>query len=502
MIEEYAGLFQHLELGREGIERYIEYILQSLKEKFVGIEQLLNTGGTYEDTLVKLFRSTVKTYNEQQENITKEFGLIGNLELLQSLQHIVDIHAVNIIEKYCTEVARKNKSQVLCEEISKIIKHSESFEIYINKLSRELMKKITITSLGEKFSMETGLLKMSEIKAKILELANTYISLESQLMQDTVTSLVSKISITSYTEKNYSLTEVYNTGIIFEVIDEIFFSIQNAGTRGLGTFNINSICAILNNIATLISEELIEGLAKKFITSKVIWSTQFTSVNASIIVMLNLMTTCKKCVKKLVVNLDQQFNKIFGGGGNEVDMFKHCLASIGESEGKAKGIIDEFVENYLKSLQISNLLGRFRTISYDLTLELHSDYEVNDPFALKLVKDLKGILKQWKLQLIGEVFEEFIDILSRDLSLAIETELKNKKFNELGSLQFQKDLREIIGQLQHMSNKPIRYHFVKLKQISELLLAKDDQEIEILIKDSEWKLINRETQGFRRLRIA
>ena len=214
------------------------------------------------------------------------------------------------------------------------------------------------------------------------------------------------------------------------------------------------------------------------------------------------MTTCKKCVKKLVVNLDQQFNKIFGGGGNEVDMFKHCLASIGESEGKAKGIIDEFVENYLKSLQISNLLGRFRTISYDLTLELHSDYEVNDPFALKLVKDLKGILKQWKLQLSGEVFEEFIDILSRDLSLAIETELKNKKFNELGSLQFQKDLREIIGQLQHMSNKPIRYHFVKLKQISELLLAKDDQEIEILIKDSEWKLINRETQGFRRLRIA
>ena len=501
-IEQYAALFQHLDLGREGIERYIGYIIESVKAQIHGVEQLLGNGASYEDTLVKIFRITVRTFDEQQENISKEFGVEGSTELLQSLQGLVDGHAVHIIDKYCIDVASKTKSQALCEEISKIIKHSESFETYLNKLGRALIEKNTAELPRDgKFSRDTGLLKMSEIKSKILELADTYISLESQLMQNSVSALLARISVTQYAEKNCSSKEVLNTGQIFEALDECFFLVQNAENRGLSTLNINSICAILNNISAVIAEELIEMIAKKIPAGKIPWSSQFTSSVASMITVLNMLVTCKKCIKKFATNLDMQFSKIFGGTGSDIVMFKHCLAAISESETRITGIIDEVIANSTKSFQITQLLGGFRAINYDITLEMHSDYEVNDPFALKLVKDIKALLKQWRLQLIPELFENLIEVLAEELSKGLEVEVRNKRFNELGALQLQKDVREIVGQMQHMSNRPLRHRFAKLRQISELLLARDEQEILGLIKDSEWKLTDRETQGFRRLRI-
>ena len=501
IIEEYAKLFQYLELGREGIERYIGYIIESLKPSFNDIEALLTSGGSFEDVLVKIFRLTVKTFEGQQENISKEFGIDGSLELLQSLQNVVDGFSEKIIEKYCLELGKKNNTNELCEEVSKIIKHTESFESYLGRLGKGLVGKIEKVSFDDKMSKETGLLKLSKMKSKILELADTYISLESQYMQDSVNTNLSKLLISQYSEKNYIAKEQLSTGPLFELIDTIFFIIQDAGQRGLATMNINSICAILNNISTLVSEDLLDFIIRKLPLSKVVWTSQFNILAATIIVIFNLLVNSKKCIKKLVTNFELQFHKIFGGLGSENVMFKHCLAAISDCEIKAKNMIDENIRNYMKNFQIGQMLGNFKAMNYELTLDLHSDYEVNDPFALKLVKDLKSVLKQWKLQLLPEVFEIVADTAGEELARALEQEMKNKKFNELGALQFQKDIREIISQLQHLSNKPLRHRFSKLKQISELILAKDEQEITTLMNDSEWKLSDRETQGFRRLRI-
>lgn len=502
IVEQYAGLFHHLELGREGIERYIQYIIESTCGQIKGIEQLLSTGVNYEDVLIKIFRVAVKTYDGQQENIRKEFGMQGSLELLQSLQSLVDAHAVSIIDKYSAEIASRAKSQGLCEEMSKIIKHSESFESYLNRLGKSIIASGENPIFDSKYSKETGLLKMSEIKSKILELADNYISLESQQMRISITGLLSKVSISQYADKNYLQKEVLNTGPIFDAIDECFFLVQNAGNRGLSTLNINSICAILNNISTLIAEEIVEMLLKKATGFKVSWSNQFTSFIALIISLLNLITICKKCVRKLVLGIDAQFNKIFGASGSDIVMFKHCLAAIAESEGKIALIEDGVIGTCLKSFQASGLLSGFRGINYEISLEVHADYEVNDPFALKLVKDVKTLTKQWKIQLFPEVFEKVLDGVAEDLSKALEVETRNKKFNELGALQFQKDVREIISQLQHMSNKPLRHRFIRLKQISELILSQDPEEIQNFSQDSEWKLSERETQGFRRLRTS
>lgn len=495
VVEQYASLFHHLQLGREGIDSYINYILDSLKSQFESISE----SQAAEDSLLLIYRQTVKQYDTQCENITKEFGISGTLDLLQQLQNLSDKYSVQIISIYLKQLSSRTKTQNLCEEITKIIKHSESFENYLKKLGKKLVENgAKVEDEGK--NKDTGLMKMSNLMMKILELADLYISIESQILQEGVSALLEKFTIGQMAEVLFQEKKILSTGILFERLDDCFFSIQNACARVLSTFNVNSICAILNNVAILINEKVLGTLSSKIQYIKYAWSTSFSINNATTIILLNLLDISKKCIKKIVTSLEQQFFKVFGDSQMELTMFQNCVSNIADSETQSKNYIDQLLLNISKLLNYKELLNSFRNLSYELTLEEHSDYEVNDPFALKLIKDLKLYLKQWSFQLNTELFEGLIDTIVEELAKNIEKEAKNKKFNELGALQFQKDIREILAQVQNFTNKPLRHRFIKLKQISELLLAIDDNEAEALIQDTEWKLSKRESQLFRSLR--
>ena len=500
VIEQYAGLFHHLQLGREGIESYIRYIVENLRTQFDSIIGSLQSGGNYEECLVKIYRSTVKQYDTQYENITKEFGISGTLDLLQHLQKTVDDYSVKTISQYLQLVNQKFKSQSLCEEMTKIIKHSESFELYMQKLGKKLIDSGAVPSSADK-SSQTGLTKLSSLKAKIMELADLYISIESEIMADSVKSLFDKFHIGPVAESLFKEKSALTSGTLFEKVDDSFFTIQNACTRVMSTFNLNSVCAFLNNISPLISENILGTLTEKLPHLKPAWSSQASVQNSMYIILLNLLSTTRKCIVKIVNNLEQQFNKIFGDSNSDLIMFQNCVGSLSDSQIRCKDIIDKMTANLGRNLNLPLLLAGFKVFSFEVSLEQHSEYEVNDPFALMFVKDFKNIAKQWACQLSTENFETLVEVCAVEIAGFVEKEVRNKKFNELGALQFQKDLREIITQFQNMVNKPIRGKFVRVRQISELLLAIDDGEVRALAADSEWKLTERETRAFRTLRV-
>jgi hypothetical protein len=501
IIEQYAGLFHHLQLGREGIESYIKYITDSLRIQFDSILSLLPSTGNYEDSLIKIYRLTVKQYESQYENITKEFGISGTLELLQQLQSAVDDFAVTIIAQYLQVVNSKFKSQSLCEEMTKIIKHSESFEIYMQKLGKQLVMN-GAKSNGDDKNKQTGLAKLSVLKAKIMELADLYISVETQFMTDGVAACFEKFQISPAAEALAKEKGPLVSGVLFERLDDSFFTIQNACSRVMSTFNLNSVCAFLNNVALLISETVIAALASKIPHLKPTWSGQSSQENTKYILLLNLIITTRKCINRMVTNLELQFSKIFGDSKGDLAMFQNCMGSISESEKHCQDLLDRMLSTLGKSLNFPQLLAGLKVLSFEISLEQHSDFEVNDPFALSFMKDLKLLLKQWNSQLSLDNFEALVEVSAVELSAFIEKEVKNKKFNELGALQFQKDIREIIAQVQSMSQKPLRHRFIRLKQISELLLAIDEGEVKMLVNDPEWKLTERESKAFRTLRVG
>lgn len=416
-VEEFAGLFLPLGLGREGIERYIQYINASLITQIKVATDLLSKDAEakHEEVLVRIFRCTVKSFETHKEAVNKEFGNLGTIDLLQSLQKEADQHSVKIYNDFLSQKGLHVTTQLirnpnftsaqadsLCEDIAKILKHSESFDNHLNKIGKSIFSKIQDYHAPPGISPETGLLRTSGLKSKIQELADIYISLETFFMMNSVKSALSRLNVQSYIEQSYQIKDNLTSGSNFEILDEIFFVIQKCETRGLATLNINSVCAILNHIGGLLSEDIIEQLSKRIpnsrygISNSISLNNQFTTTNSNLIVALNLLETTRAYSKKLTLQVEQKFKKIYGDEGNEVDMFKHCLISIFDASEKARIIEQDALKASVSGFQgqINGLLAQFLYASYELSDETYQDFQVNDPFVLKLIKELKGLLKQ------------------------------------------------------------------------------------------------------------
>lgn len=100
-----------------------------------------------------------------------------------------------------------------------------------------------------------------------------------------------------------------------------------------------------------------------------------------------------------------------------------------------------------------------------MTEDDYTHAQISDPYALKLLADVKILVKQWRSQCSIENFEGLLDYFTQSFTEYIEYSLKNnpRGFNEFGILQFEKDLRELSTGLQSLANKPLRQRFSRLK---------------------------------------
>jgi hypothetical protein len=79
----------------------------------------------------------------------------------------------------------------------------------------------------------------------------------------------------------------------------------------------------------------------------------------------------------------------------------------------------------------------------------------------------------------GENFKELIGLTVNVIARTWENMIKNQRFNELGSIKFDKDIRSISSFLSNQTSfgiSLISEGFIRLKQISSLLLVKSLQD--------------------------
>ena len=517
-VEEFASMFQPLGLVEEGIGRYIQYIITSLSHSSKStINLLLEETQTknYEDALVRIFRNAVKTYENHSDTVKTEFGVEGMVELLQAIQKEIDTHSSYVLNSFIHSKklvpSTKNllqsvtltESDNLSEEIAKLLRHSESFEGYLQSKGKAAVRQFSYKP-GPGYSSENALLNVSSLKGKVQELCDIHISVETHFMVNSVKKVLNKLDINSQAEEQQDNKEELTHGVCFDVLDEVFFLIQKSSQRALATLNINSVCAILNHIGALLSDEILNSISRKH-RSGVSMSANFQTSVCAFAININLLYTNKNYSKKLVTNLQSQFSKIFGEEGNDSMMFKHCLGSIQESSEKAWSLTQESLKSLSRSVQsqVHTLLTGFYHMNYELSEESYEEYQVNDPFVLKLIKELKQVLKQWRYQLITEIFDSLLDIVCQTLVDLMEYSLRTypKRFNELGSLQFQKELRELVSQLQAMSNRSVRHRFTRLRQISQVLLVKSAEELKSLTEEDNWRLSQKDTLFFQNAKV-
>jgi hypothetical protein len=326
-------------------------------------------------------------------------------------------------------------------------------------------------------------------------------------MMKSIKKAINSLDLRAITQDCYLSKEVLNSKPFSDIIDEIFFILQKGSQRALVTYNIDIICAVVNHITAILQEEIIDELSRRasacsrgqFGFQSVGLGNSFSQANAGFIICLNMLEMSRVYIKQLSDEISMTFKRLFGQShGGETRMFSHCINSMSELYDKVKRLIQEQLKFLFRTLHpaYAGLLNNLHTISYDLTEEKFAEYEINDPFALKFITDLKKVLKQWKTQMVTENWDIFIDYTTASIAEHIENILKNsgKKINDLGALQLEKDVREIQKQVQSLTNNSIRSRFIKLRQVSQILSSGSREEVQRLFMQDDWKLTANDTR--------
>jgi len=119
--------------------------------------------------------------------------------------------------------------------------------------------------------------------------------------------------------------------------------------------------------------------------------------------------------------------------------------------------------------KVRPLIEIYSSVNYELTEAEFSENSVNDTWVQKFVNGLESLLKPFKSNLTNTNYDLLLHIIIQDIATRLEKALLQKKFNQLGGLQFDKDLRNIVTYFSTNSQISVRSEFARLTQMASLL---------------------------------
>jgi len=133
------------------------------------------------------------------------------------------------------------------------------------------------------------------------------------------------------------------------------------------------------------------------------------------------------------------------------------------------------LQNFLQQVSLS-LTGKLKSqidsyafITYELSEIDFSDREINDPFVQNFILVLDTVFQPYKVSLTPSNYDNLIHIIIKFISTRLEHEILKKKFNQLGGLQLDKEIRVLQNYFASISQKTVRDKFARLTQMAALL---------------------------------
>ncbi|KAJ1995589.1 Golgi transport complex subunit 4 [Coemansia spiralis] len=123
----------------------------------------------------------------------------------------------------------------------------------------------------------------------------------------------------------------------------------------------------------------------------------------------------------------------------------------------------------LKPWVRSILQQSYRDIKYVLTDEEFNDVQNDNLFQKRFVLKFGSLAQQLKHRLSAKNYSAAIENAIASLSTDWERAIRQSKFNMLGGIMFEKDVRELQRYLEQESGVVLRHKFVRLVQMADIL---------------------------------
>jgi len=146
-----------------------------------------------------------------------------------------------------------------------------------------------------------------------------------------------------------------------------------------------------------------------------------------------------------------------------------------------KNCLENMVELGIKPRLRANFQKCFRAMVYMLTEAQFEEQDVNDLFARSIIVELDRLLRAIEVKLSTFNYAYVVNQVQVCLIEEWERCLWQSKFNQLGALRFDKDLRIVTAHLREVLGVTTLPRFTKISQICLVLNSEDDAEID------EWR---------------
>ncbi|XP_065913397.1 conserved oligomeric Golgi complex subunit 4-like [Dysidea avara] len=197
------------------------------------------------------------------------------------------------------------------------------------------------------------------------------------------------------------------------------------------------------------------------------------TLSTSLVVLNDIEVTINN-IQKLTKSLQAESTKLMvkiGGSSSEAKL-DSCVADLGSSAASFKELRETAISSVCEKLLLPKfqpLVEVFGSFSHVLSEKDYSNYEVNDPFVQGFILGADVIFNEVKVTLMPEVFNLLLSNLTNEIAYKIEDQIFKCRFNELGGVQFDNNLRILVGYFSSLTQWAIQDKFARLSQMGTIL---------------------------------
>lgn len=554
-VDRFFKLFPLLNKHQEGLRKFTTYLCAKVQESTAqNLASAQNLGPrekrshvVWADTFTLLFEGIARTIEVRQPIIETYYGP-GHLSLVvEMLQRECDRQAGRIgsemrRHRRLDEVVAAVRSSLrlgvgrelridqpdprdLDTLLGELTLINARAELYLRFIRRRVAADFE-ASLPEKDVREK---KESEFEAKLSQ---------SQLVCDMAIfvgdyTVLEQFYLNESFKKALAMDTVEDGAQTSSIVDDAFYIIKKSIRRSIASSSVDGVCAMLNHAVTLVETQLAEGfrqtLRKGFpaqgyldlnqaytvLQSSLQSTLQAGKINSSstdsdalrqaFLTALNNTETSIRHIRSLHGSLEESVNTAMPGLSMTARAkLDSCLNDLKATTGKL-ALVGEFGISQLRATavkpRVKPWVDTFNTTSHDIKEEEFASYEANDPFSQSLMVQVDGLLGSFAPLLTEDNYKALVGVLVGEVAEQLEKAVFKSSFNRLGGLQFDREVRAIVGYLSQVSEWGVREQLTRLTQMATLLNLESLAEVSEYSTTTTWRLTPSEMRKVLQLRV-
>ena len=504
----YSALFPKLGLQGEGAAQLIAYLRASVAARARADAEALSdalhapapaapaVGGpeapTFASCLCGLFKDIALAVEEQEELLSGCFGADSLLRCLSELHAEADLRASQLLKRFSDHHSLPRLAQACARRGGGASSASSASAAASEQLpdprtvEGHLEEALLLCCHCEEYSAFM-LTKLRSVNAQppamqafragafsraVLELVGHYIQLEEYFM---VENVVKAIRIDEHSPGQLTSS----------LVDDVFYILLKCGRRSGLTGSVQCTCAVLNHVANLLSGEVRDALTQRLrgAPGRLLSALQAATPGegaASAAACLNNTDVSADYVVKLRGQLEEHAVSLYTESPADCERIRSCLADLQDTSAALRKAAQAGAQELAQGLQprLRPLVDAAGVARYELSdAEYGAQEGEPDPWALRLLTGAEACLAPLQPLLSPALFDALVQHCLDSLVQRLEAVLWQRRFNALGALALDRDLRTLVGGLSGLAPRTVRDKFARLTQIASCLGLEAPEEI-------------------------